>query len=93
MTQPILSLCIPRLEVKITKDFITRTFHNLNLGQIEKIKELPLRNDKTHKRIIMSLRINDSENSIFMRDRIEKNETVKIVYDMPWYWKIQGARS
>jgi hypothetical protein len=92
MSQQLLSLCIPRLEVNINKDFIIKTFHNLNIGQIEKIKELPLRNDKNHKRIIMTLRLNNTENSLFMKDRIEKNETVKIVYDMPWYWKIQGTR-
>jgi hypothetical protein len=93
MTQQILSLCIPRLESKITKEFIINTFNNLNVGKIEKIKELPLRNDKTHKRIIMTLILNSSENSIFIKDRIEKNETIKVVYDMPWYWKIQGTRS
>ena len=92
MNPPTLSLCIPRIESIITKDYIIKTFHKLNLGNIEKIKELPLRNDNKYKRIIMSLTPNNSENSLFMKTRIENNENIKIVHDMPWYWKVQAAR-
>lgn len=93
MNPSILSLCIPRIETTVTKNTILKTFNNLNLGEIEKIKELPLRNDNKHKRVLITLITNDTEDSLFMKDRIEKHETVKIVYDMPWYWKVQSTRT
>lgn len=93
MNTTTLSLCIPRLDAMITKDFIIKTFHRLNLGKIEKIKEIPLRNDNNHKRIIMTLLTSSSENSLFMKQRIENNETIKIIYDTTWYWKVQGTRT
>lgn len=93
MNRPILSLCIPRIETTVTTNSIMKTFSNLNLGEIEKIKELPLRNDNKHKRVLITLITNDTADSLFMKDLIEKNETVKIVYDMPWYWKVQSTRT
>ena len=88
-----ISLCIPRIETTVTKNSILNTFNNLNLGEIEKITELPLRNDNKHKRVIITLITNDTEDSLFMKHQIEKNESVKIVYDMPWYWKVQSTRT
>jgi hypothetical protein len=93
MNPSMISLCIPRIEATIKKETVIKTFNTLNLGEIEKIKELPLRNDNKYKRVIITLITNDTEDSLFMKERIEKNETVKIVYDMPWYWKVQSTRT
>jgi hypothetical protein len=92
INQQTISLCIPRIECTITKEFIIKTFNNLNIGNIEKLKEIPLRNDIKHKRILLTLKINNSEDSLLIKERIEKDETIKIVYDMPWYWKVQGTK-
>ena len=84
-----ISICIPRMDNNITKDFIYETFKKLNIGYIISLKEIPLRNDNKHKRVIISICLNgNSEYSNLFNERITNNESIKIVYDMPWYWKI-----
>jgi hypothetical protein len=82
------SLCIPRIENCITKEYIKNTFSKLNIGKINNIIEIPLRNDTAYKRIIIKLQWNDNtENSIFIRKHLEETGCIKIVHNMPWYWK------
>lgn len=89
-----LSICIPRIETTIQKDFIISTINKLRIGMIEKITEIPLRNDINHKRIIMKIRWNNTENSLIIQNRLQNNQTIKLVYDnTPWYWKIVVAKS
>jgi hypothetical protein len=84
-----ISICIPRMDNDISKDFIYETFNKLNIGYILSLKEIPLRNDNKHKRVIISLSLNGAtEYSNIFNERMNKNESIKIVYDMPWYWKI-----
>ena len=82
------SICIPRVEASITKDYIYKTLCNLQIGSIEKITEIPLRNDPTHKRIIIKLHWNKNQTSINMQNILTTIGSIKLVYDMPWYWKI-----
>jgi hypothetical protein len=83
------SLCIPRIEATITKDYIFKTFCKLRIGYIDSIIEIPLRNDVKHKRIIIKIRWNETNPmSQNIKKRLENNETIKLVHDMPWYWKV-----
>ena len=89
MTQAISSICIPRVETTITKEYIFKTLRNLKIGYIKRISEIPLRNDPTHKRIIITLQWNNSaQNAIYMQKKFTEMGSVKLVHDMPWYWKI-----
>ncbi len=92
MTNLATSLCIPRMESIVTKDFIFKTFQKLNIGYIERIIEIPLHNDIKYKRIILIIFLNNNPLNIMIRNQMSNNETVKLVYDMPWYWKIHGTR-
>jgi hypothetical protein len=71
-----------------------RELNNKNLYfqyfcKIEAINEIPLRNDTKHKRIIIKILWNETTpNSINMISRLNNNETIKIVHNMPWYWKV-----
>jgi hypothetical protein len=82
------SICIPRVEASITKDYIYKTLCNLQIGKIERITEIPLKNDPTHKRIIIKLNWNKNKNSINMQNILTTIGSIKLVHDMPWYWKI-----
>jgi hypothetical protein len=82
------SLCIPRIEARITKEYITKVFTSLKIGRIDQINEIPLRNDTKHKRIIIKIKWNQSENTDIILSRLNKNETIKIVHDWPWYWRV-----
>lgn len=89
-----ISICIPRIETRIQKDFIVNTINKLRIGIVEKIIEIPLRNDINYKRIIMQIRWNNTENSMSIKKRLQNNETVKLVYDnTPWYWKIVATKT
>ena len=82
------SICIPRIDTTVTKEYIFGVLCKLKIGYIEKINEIPLRNDNKHKRIIIKMRWNESDNSINIQKRLSDGETIKLVYDMPWYWKV-----
>lgn len=82
------SICIPRIDTTVTKEYIFGVLCKLKIGCIEKINEIPLRNDSKHKRIIIKMRWNESDNSINIQKRLLDGEIIKLVYDMPWYWKI-----
>ena len=81
-------LCIPRLENVITKEYIIDSFNKLKVGRIERINEIPLRNDNNYKRIIIKMKWAQTENAKLMIDKLSNNETVKVVHEFPWYWKV-----
>ena len=84
-----ISICIPRIDIEQTKEYIMEKFQQLDIGQILSIKEIPLRNDNKHKRIIILILLyQDKQQSVELYNRLKKNETIKLVYEMPWYWKI-----
>jgi hypothetical protein len=86
------SLCIPRIEASITKDYIFNVFSKLKIGYIEKIIEIPLKNDPKHKRIIIKIIWSEiNPKSIDIQKRISNQETIKVVHNMPWYWKVVAA--
>jgi uncharacterized membrane protein YhiD involved in acid resistance len=84
-----ISICIPRIDIEQTKEYIMEKFQQLDIGQILSIKEIPLRNDNKHKRIIILILLyQDKQQSVELYNRLKNNETIKLVYEMPWYWKI-----
>ena len=85
-------LCIPRIENITTREYIAKIFTKLNIGKIEQISEIPLRNDAKHKRVIIKVNWTENENTNFIQSRLEKNKSVKVVHDFPWYWKVASFR-
>lgn len=84
----ITSICIPRIESSICREYIYTTFQNLKIGHIERMNEIPLRNDPTHKRIIIRIRLNNSELAYDIKHYLDELGSVKIVHNMPWFWKV-----
>ena len=83
------SICIPRVDISISKDFIYNILSELRIGKIHKIIEIPLRNDFTYKRIIIKIQWNNNEPiTQNIKKHLYETGSFKIVYDMPWYWKI-----
>ena len=79
-------ICIPKVSNKITKQYIFSIFCALKIGFIEKLTEVPIRNDPLHKRIFVKVKWNQSELSKYICKRFETGENVKVVYSDPWYW-------
>ena len=82
------SICIPLIDSSISKDYIYQTICSLKIGNIEKITEIPLRNDPTHKRIIIKINWNRNLKAINLQKTLATTGSIKVVYDMPWYWKV-----
>ncbi len=85
----IASICIPRVESSISKDFIYQKISEMKAGNIRHITEIPLRNDPTQKRIIIKIAWdNNNSHSNKIQQILSEFGSIKLVYNMPWYWKI-----
>jgi hypothetical protein len=80
-------ICIPRVDNNISKQQIFETICALRIGYIDKITEIPLKNDETGKRIIIKFKTwVENEKSRLILNRFQENKDIKIVYNNPWYW-------
>ena len=83
------SICIPRVDISISKDFIYNILSELRIGKMHKIIEIPLRNEFSYKRIIIKIQWNNNESiTQNIKKHLYETGSFKIVYDMPWYWKV-----
>jgi hypothetical protein len=83
-----MNLCIPRVESTITKDYIYNKLCNLNAGKIEKLVEIPLKNDSTHKRILFRIALNNNEHANTIKEILSERGNINYVYEPPWFWRI-----
>jgi hypothetical protein len=84
-----MNLCIPRIKSNITKEYLKNKLCKLQLfGKIERIIEIPLKNDNEHKRILIKIIWNNNNKSRKFQETIKNMGSIKYVYDFPWYWKI-----
>ena len=87
------SMCIPRVESSMTMDYIKNKINSLNIGYIRHIREIPLKSDPTHKRILMRFDWKqNNDKSIVLQQQLEEFGSLKVVYNMPWYWKLVIAQ-
>lgn len=87
------TLCIPRIDINTSKQYIFTTMCKLRWGHISILNEIPLRNDQTQKRVIIRVKWNatvDTET----KDRLNDGDTLKLVHDInsPWFWRIMRVR-
>lgn len=87
------SICIPRVDVKMSRNYIEDVIYNMKIGSIEKMNEIPLRKDPSHKRVIMKIRWDTSNlKTKQILNQMKDAGSVNLVYNMPWYWKVCPAR-
>jgi len=83
-----INICIPRMENSIPRETIFRIFKKLNIGRIERIIENKLKTDENYKRVILKIDWNNTETAETIKTRLINKETVNIVYELPWFWKL-----
>jgi len=82
-----ITICIPKVDTSISKQEIFDKIRALRVGFIEKIIEIPLKNDETSKRVIVKFKTwVENELSSRILCRFAENKDIKIVYNDPWYW-------
>jgi len=88
ISKPTSSLCIPRMDSSVPKEYICKKITDMNAGYVQRITEIPLRNDPTQKRIIIKLAWNNNMQSVRIQQQLSDLGSIKLVHDMPWFWKI-----
>jgi hypothetical protein len=84
-----ISICIPRVECILKRDFVYNVIKKMKMGSIKKIIEKPLRNESNYKRIIIKMMIDPfNVQAAYVLDRFSKGENIKLVYERSRYWKL-----
>ena len=82
------SLCIPSVDTRITKYYVKNVFNKLNWGIIRNIY---FKYKKAYNRNQIFIEFNkwNLDDSVVAEiyQKLICGETIKIVYDDPWFWK------
>lgn len=81
-------LCIPRIENTIQRELIFKKLCLLNIGYIQKLTEIPLKNNPNCKRILIKVKWNTLDKTLDLKQKLLAGQTIKLVYQIPWFWKI-----
>ena len=81
-------LCIPKMEKNIKIEYIQNIFNQLKIGTVEKIIEIPTRNDPLSKRVQIKINWNNTLKSQYIQSRIAQDQPINIVHAEPHFWKI-----
>ena len=82
------NLCIPRVFNTFNESQIRATFEQLNFGHIDKVVIVRKKNEKFNIAFVYYKKWYDNDNAQRAISRLENNQDIKIVYDMPWFWKV-----
>ena len=95
ITEP--SICIPRVSSNTTKSYIKNIFEqifgNNSIERIDLVKKTYSNNKLYYTAFIHFNYWNDSSNVQAIRNRIMNNQSFKIVYSEPWFWKCSISKA
>ena len=86
-----IDLCIPKMNANVAKPFVIQTLQKANLGVLQRITELPLKQNPLYKRILFSIRWNvDNPSCIRLQERLANNQPIRLVpnKEEPYFWLI-----
>ena len=85
------SLCIPRVFSNITWQRVKSVFEELGVGEVERVDMVRKENEKGEKfkRVFIHFKHwNKTAEAEGVRQKVLSGESVTVVYDDPWYWKV-----
>ena len=82
------TICISIVDERIKREFIFKKLCLLNIGYIHKLTEVPNKYQPGYKRVYIRIRWNTEPKTIGIRNILSSGQTVKFVYDFPWFWVI-----
>ena len=88
-----ISLYIPYVFKNINRHKIVFTFNLLKLGGIERVDLIPHPHHPHSQRAFVHMYDFNDKKYPHFRNRLNKGEIIKIVYDDPWFWKVSKSRS
>ena len=89
------SMCIPRVFENINELQVREVFEQLDLGELDHIDIIERSSEKgeKYKRIFIHFsRWYWNDDAINARRRLVEGKDIKVVYNMPWFWKISANR-
>jgi hypothetical protein len=89
------SICIPRVFPNITQKRIRDTFDQLDFGTISSVDIVPKQNKDGKKYNIVFVHFlewNDTSVVMDARERLLAGNSVKIIYDEPWFWNVSALK-
>jgi len=92
----VISMCIPRVHVNVTRAQILKVFYKLNFGKIDRvdiIHKKTLKGDEYKRVFLHYIEWNMHDQAVFVKERLSSGKDIKVVYDFPWYWKISLNKS
>ena len=85
------SICIPRVFPNIDWKRVKNVFEELGMGEVERVDMINKVNDKGQKfkRVFVHFKKwNDDPTTRQVKSKLLSGDSVKIVYDDPWFWKV-----
>ena len=85
------SICIPRVFPNIDWRRVKNVFEELGMGEVERVDMINKVNDKGQKfkRVFVHFKKwNDDPTTRQVKSKLLSGDSVKIVYDDPWFWKV-----
>jgi hypothetical protein len=85
------SICIPRVFPNIDWKRVKNVFEELGMGEVERVDMVNKVNDKGEKfkRVFVHFKKwNDDPTTRQVKSKLLSGDSVKVVYDDPWFWKI-----
>jgi predicted phosphatase len=79
------SICIPKIDRTVTREFILSVFNRFSFGEIKRIDVINKNNDK--RAFIHFKKWNTDDRSVRVRKILEAGDDFKIMYMEPWFWK------
>ena len=89
------SMCIPRVFENINEQQVREVFEQLDLGELDHVDIIERRSEKgeKYKRIFIHFsKWYWNDDAIAARRRLIEGKDIKVVYNMPWFWKISANR-
>ena len=89
------SMCIPRVFENISERQVREVFEQLDLGQLDHIDIIERKSEKgeKYKRIFIHFsKWYWNDEAVTARRRLIEGKDIKVVYNMPWFWKISANR-
>lgn len=92
ITEP--SICIPRTLNNITWRTVKDTFEQiLGKGTVERVDLINDRSGAPFCKVFVHMRYwPNTDEAMNVRENLLAGQTVKVVYDAPWFWKCSASR-
>ena len=85
------SICIPRVFPNIDWKRVKNVFEELGMGEVERVDMINKVNEKGQKfkRVFVHFKKwNDDPTTRQVKSKLLSGDSVKVVYDDPWFWKV-----